>query len=57
MTKTWKEKIGKRLLKHLQDNGYTTLANFKRTHQWQINNNAPCFKCDEAARKLGIKLS
>jgi len=52
MAKTWKEKIGKRLLKHLQENGCTTLASFKRTHQWQVSNNSPCFKCDEVARKL-----
>lgn len=55
MTKTWKQKIGKRLLKHLTDMNITTLAQFKHNIKFQHDNDVPCHECTKIALKLGIK--
>lgn len=53
--KTWKQKIGKRLLKHVSDSTQgQTLAEVKRNLEAQRKSGDLCFHCEAIARKLGL---
>ncbi len=55
MSRTWKEKIGKRLMKHVADSTQRqTLAEVKRNLDAQRKSGDFCFHCEEIARKLGL---
>lgn len=55
MAKTWKEKIGKRLLAHVNETTCCgTLAEFKRNLAAHKESGATCFECMAIADKLGL---
>ena len=53
--KTWKQKIGKRLFKHVQETTQRgTLTEAKRNMQHHADKGIVCFECREIAKKLGL---
>lgn len=54
--KTWKERIGKRLMQHVAATTQrSTLAEVKRNIEHHHESGEQCFDCDKIALKLGIK--
>ena len=55
MKKTWKQKIGKRLLKHVHETTtYHTLREVRSNLHDQCERGIVCHECDSIARKLGL---
>ena len=53
--KTWKQKIGKRLLQHVSETtSNITLREVKRNLEVQRASGDFCFQCEDIARRLGL---
>lgn len=53
--KTWKQKIGKRLLKHVKETTtYDTLREVKNNLASQKENRCWCYECSRIAQKLSL---
>lgn len=53
--KTWKQKIGKKLLRHVAETtSRSTLAEVKRNMQHHTDVGIVCFECRTIAEKLGL---
>lgn len=51
----WKQKLTKAQLKHLKETTErSTLAEFKRNREAQVENNFLCVECAEIARRGGV---
>jgi hypothetical protein len=54
--KTWKQRIGKRMTKHIKETTQGgTLYEFRSNLKWQVTSDQPCYECRQIARKLGIE--
>jgi len=55
MTKTWQQRIGKRLMKHVKEETHNArLYEVKQNLQYQSDSGCYCFECAKIAKKLGL---